>query len=227
MRRPCLAGVELSSSVAARFPAAPLPKDQVQGLEVTAQQKGVLETASDEELIARICADDKDALTHVFRRYAMLVRNVALRILGDEAEADDLVQDLFLFVHRKAVIFDRSKSSVRSWIVQMTYHRSIDRRRYLIGRNHYRNLELNGRHIEVARIGDSSFDRALVSALDGQRIEKALATLNPDQRETLRLYFYDGYTLQEIAARLGQSLGNVRHHYYRGLEALRKQVVER
>ena len=64
-------------------------------------------------------------------------RGVAFRILRDASEADDLLQEVFLFVHRKANIFDPSKASVRSWIVQMTYQRAIDRRRYLQSRHFY------------------------------------------------------------------------------------------
>jgi RNA polymerase sigma-70 factor, ECF subfamily len=181
----------------------------------------------DEPLLKSLQGGNAEALHHLFRRYAGLVRGIARRILRDDGEADDLVQDLFFFIHRKALIFDESKSSVRSWIVQMTYHRAIDRQRYLAVRNHYQTTELSRDYTVAAQIRDTSFDRAFVSALDGLRIEKALAGLTDDQRQTLRLYFYDGFTLQEIATRLGQSLGNVRHHYYRGLDALRKLVVER
>jgi RNA polymerase sigma-70 factor (ECF subfamily) len=186
-----------------------------------------LTDASDETLLAHATEGDSEALAALFRRFARLVRVVSLRILRDETESEDLVQELFLFLHRRAAVYDRSKSSARSWIVQMTYHRAIDRRRYLEARNHYFHVEPDATRSEVARIGDSSFDRAVASALDSRRIEKALAELTADQRQTLRLYFYDGYTLQEIAERLRQSLGNVRHHYYRGLDALRKQVVEK
>jgi len=180
----------------------------------------------DEELMSEVQEGVRDGLSVLFRRYASVVRRVAIRILGDEAEAEDLVQELFLFIHRRAAIFDKSKCSARSWIVQMAYHRAIDRRRYLVTRNHY----VTDRHdlaCDEAGIADKAFDRSIASALDGRRLERALATLTRDQQQTLRLYFYDGYTLQEIAERLGQSIGNVRHHYYRGLDGLRKQVLRR
>ena len=60
-----------------------------------------------------------------------------MRILRDDSEAEDLLQDVFLFVHRNCTIFDSSKAAVRSWIVQITYHRAIDRRRYLNSRHFY------------------------------------------------------------------------------------------
>src|SRR6476646_12230333 len=79
------------------------------------------EELSDECLVARVIDKNRDALAILFRRYSRLVRGIALRILGDASEADDLLQDVFLFVHRKLSVFDPSKESFRSWIVQMTY----------------------------------------------------------------------------------------------------------
>src|SRR5580765_1864190 len=76
---------------------------------------------SDEALMIRICEGSREALSILFRRYARLVRAVAMRILRDDSEADDLLQDVFLFVHRNCSVFDSSRAAVRSWIVQMTY----------------------------------------------------------------------------------------------------------
>src|ERR1700731_5243379 len=78
----------------------------------------------DDALMVRICDGSTEALGILFRRYARLVRTVASRILRDDSEADDLLQDVFLFVHRHCSVFDSSKAAVRSWIVQMTYHRA-------------------------------------------------------------------------------------------------------
>jgi len=80
---------------------------------------------SDEALMARICAGDKGALGNLFRRYARLVQAVGFRILRDTSEADDLVQDVFVFIHRTCRRFDNSKSTARSWVVQMTYQRAL------------------------------------------------------------------------------------------------------
>jgi RNA polymerase sigma factor (sigma-70 family) len=89
---------------------------------------------SDESLLCQICVGNGEALAVLFERYARLTRSVAARILRDTAEAEDLVQDLFLYIQRKCEIFDSSKSSARSWIVQMAYHRALDRRRCLKSR---------------------------------------------------------------------------------------------
>jgi RNA polymerase sigma-70 factor (ECF subfamily) len=181
---------------------------------------------SDEALIARIRPGDEEATALLFRRYAQLVRVVSLRILHDEAEADDLVQDLFLFLHKNAAIYDNSKSTPRSWLVQMTYRKAISRRRYLAARGHYKNAELDCCVPGFAAAATPAYDSSIEALFGRERLKKVMGELTAEQHETLRLHFYEGYTLAEIGKKLGQSLGNVRHHYYRGLGKLRKQVRE-
>jgi len=84
-----------------------------------------LADTSDEVLLSLCANGDQRALTVLFRRYYRLLRVVCIRILRDEAEADDLVQDVFLFLHHQAHIYDNSKSSGRSWIIQMAYRRAF------------------------------------------------------------------------------------------------------
>jgi RNA polymerase sigma-70 factor (ECF subfamily) len=182
-------------------------------------------TWSDELLVEGISKNDADALAHLFRRYARLVRGVALRILRDSSEADDLLQEVFLFIHRKCGTFDSSKSSARSWIIQMTYHRAFDKRRALQSRHFYTQVELN----EAAGVFDLQSNAVIgtdfpYELVGNTTIQGLLDTLSEDQRNTLSLHFYEGYTFAEIASKLDQSLGNIRNHYYRGLEKLRKQV---
>jgi RNA polymerase sigma-70 factor (ECF subfamily) len=153
---------------------------------------------------------------------------VAVRILRDSSEADDLLQEVFLFIHRKSEVFDPSKCSARSWIVQMTYHRAIDRRRYLKSRHFYTCVGLDGTtEVVDPRSQNREEDARLGSWVGNTTIEALLGTLTEEQRNTLSLHFYEGYTFAEIAAKLHQSLGNIRNHYYRGLDKLRKQVFPR
>lgn len=213
----------MSSSLTTRLPAVATPKETSQTLYGSGQRHGEEGQLSDEALIACACERDKDALACLFGRYAGLVRGVALRILRDSSEADDLLQEIFLFIHRKGSSFDSSKCSARSWIVQMTYHRAIDRRRYLQSRHFYTRADLD----EVAGLLDprTVAAREFSTQLVGKTtIQGLLDTLTEDQRNTLSLYFVEGYTFDEIAAKLDQSLGNIRHHYYRGLDSLRKQM---
>lgn len=177
---------------------------------------------SDETLLERLSDGHREALAILFRRYARLVRALAFRVIRDASEAEDLLQEVFLFIFRKSTLFDGSRGSARSWILQVTYTRAIDRRRHLISRRFYTNLGLEDPLIGAA---DSAFYEQTVEGTLGKAMLKKIdEALSEDQRRTIQLYFFEGYTLEEIAGRTGQSLGNVRNHYYRGLERMRQII---
>jgi len=108
----------------------------------------------------------------------------------------------------------------------MTYHRAIERRRYLTARHFYSREQVEGlgRCVVGKPTNESDYSAEAVFGRNG--LAEIFESLSDDQRETLRLHFFEGYTLGEIAVKLGQPHGNVRHHYYRGLERLRKQMFE-
>ena len=211
----------MSSSYAAGFRALPLSQEKAA---IVKEESLVSPDVSDQSLMSRICIGDHDALATLFERYARLTRCVAVRILRDTTEAEDLVQDLFLYIQRKCGIFDSSKSSARSWIVQMTYHRALDRRRYLKSREFYAQPHFQANGVQVVGKPTTESDYSAEAVFGRNGLDKIVNALSADQRETLRLYFFDGCTLAEAAERLGQPLGNVRHHYYRALDKLRKEM---
>jgi RNA polymerase sigma-70 factor, ECF subfamily len=209
-------------STTIRFPSLAVLKTETQPADSTVpSHSGEL---SDECLMISVAEESGEALALLFRRYSRLVRGVALRILRDASEADDLLQDIFLFVYRKASIFDPNKGSVRSWIVQMTYQRAIDRRRYLQSRHFYTRVDLDGAEALADSCKGREEGELWTSLVGNATIGGLLDTLTQDQRNTLVLYFFEGYALTEIAEKLNQSLGNIRNHYYRGLDKLRKQI---
>jgi RNA polymerase sigma-70 factor (ECF subfamily) len=179
---------------------------------------------SNEVLLQQVCQGTKEALAQLFRRHAGTVRNVAYRILRNEEEADDLVQDVFVYIFRKAALFRASRGPALSWIVQVAYHRAFDRRRRLITRHFYASLGLEEAALTVPDRSSetSSYEWSLEGVWGRESAAKLRELLSPSQLTTIELYFFEGYTLEEIAERLGQTLGNVRHHYYRGLEKLRR-----
>lgn len=174
---------------------------------------------SDESLLAKAGEGSKEALSHLFRRHRRSVLNVAYRILKDSSEAEDLCQEVFLFIFQKANSFDPAKGTGSSWIVQIAYSRALNRKQYLTVRQHYTVQELNEEHLVGVRqlpLVDDVLARSLLKQLREQ--------LSEEQRSTLELHFFEGYSLREIAEKTNQTLGNVRHHYYRGLERLRANV---
>jgi RNA polymerase sigma-70 factor (ECF subfamily) len=214
----------LSSSFTTRFPLVQLPKAEANGDASQVPQVDEEVGPSDETLLARFTEGDEQALGFVFQRYGRLLRNVAARILGDGSEAEDLVQDLFLFIQRKSVIFDSTKSSARSWIVQLLYHKAISRRRYLVTRQFYSHKDVEGISGQVVGAATTEDDYSAEAVFGRNGLEKVIESLSEDQRQTLKLHFFDGYTLAEISDKLCQPHGNVRHHYYRGLAQLRKHM---
>ena len=208
-------------SAAARLLSVPIVSRSKRNEEDAVVCASVL--ASDETLLIQVKEGKSEALAYLFCRYCGLARGIGRRILRDEGEAEDLVQEVFLFLHRNASVFDSSKSTARSWIVQIIYYQAISRRRYLSSRQFYvqadckessGDVDVRGRKDEHS--GEALFDRVALA--------EVLGTLTEDQRETLRLYFFEGHTLNEISAKLNEPLGNVRHHYYRGLDKLRERL---
>lgn len=188
----------------------------------TSDLSGSLDAVSDEDLLESIRNGSKDALSTLFWRHGRAVLHIAWRILRDDAEAADVRQDVFVAIFQNARLFDASKGSASSWMMQIAYRRAIDRRRYLMNRQHY-DAAVFDEH--ASNIGTAPLS---TDVIDGKAILSRLRdTLSPDQRETLELHLFEGLSLREIADRRGQSLGNVRHHYYRALDRLRSQVFGR
>ena len=181
---------------------------------------------SDDRLLSRIAHADREALSLLFRRHARMVRVLAERILRDRGEAEDLVQEVFLFVFRRAALFDSEKGSARSWLAQVTYHRAIDRRRQLVSRRFYSSVELEEAILRSEEpLGLATlYDDTIEAVLGKDTLRRIDESLSDDQRKVIHLHFVDGYTVAEIAEIIGQSVGNVRNHYYRALERMRREV---
>jgi RNA polymerase sigma-70 factor, ECF subfamily len=220
----CLLQGNMSNTVATRFDL-PLPREEGTGSLGVAIEATSSATRPDEVLINLISSGNNDALGLLFRRYARLVRGVALRVLKDPSEADDLLQDIFILIHRLCATFDSSKGSAQFWILQMAYRRAISRRRYLNSRHFYTRVELDDEIIHALETPSDS-DQPSNQILAGLDLQKLLGSLSEDQQQTIRLHFIEGYTLDEIAKMLGQTKGNVRHHSFRGLERLRKLIFD-
>jgi RNA polymerase sigma-70 factor, ECF subfamily len=176
--------------------------------------------ASDESLMARLLDGQKDALAELFRRYSRLVFSIGLRVLRDTGEAEEIVQEVFLYVHQKVGQFDASRGMAKAWIAQIAQHRAIDRRGFLGRRHFYVGTDLTLLADTLA--GNDDLEREIVSKLNRAHLQQAFEDLSDKQRLTLELYFFEGLELREIAERMNESSENVRHYYYRGLQKLRK-----
>jgi len=204
--------------------SVPFPTESGRRARVS-QHAGIprLPLATDEQLFARLGDGDREALGVLFDRYARLVLRIGLRTLHDNGEAEDLVQDVFLELYEKAKKFDANRGSARTWLIQIAYRRAFDRRAYLSRRGFYNGTEMTGwrNTYEGAGVLEEQID----SRVSGEQIRAAFAGLSESQRLTLQMYFFEGLNFREISARMGESLENTRHYYYRGLERLRRAVA--
>lgn len=149
-------------------------------------------------VLRRLTAGDHAALGEMYDRYAGLVNGLALRILRNTAEAEEVVQEVFVQIWRQAVRFDPGRGSVEAWISTIARTRALDRMRRRVSRR-----EEPG---EVPP-GTAADTPKTVEAL---AVRKALDSLSEDQRKALELAYYEGLTQSEIAERLGEPLGTIK-----------------
>src|SRR5207244_7642019 len=137
------------------------------------------------------------ALACLFRRQSLAVRAGSSRGLGDSYEAADMVQEVLLRVHHHAKQFASSKGSAPFWILQMAYRRAISRRRYLTSRHFYTRLDLDDAASQLAdpRMSVGQLEDSIDGGLENGGLQQAFEALAENQRQTLRLFFIEGYTL--------------------------------
>jgi RNA polymerase sigma-70 factor, ECF subfamily len=218
----------MSDTAAARMTTLPLAIRPEQKVGHGFPPLNATDEAGDEQLLVLIHTGNREAFSTLFRRFAESIHRVGRRVLRDQAEADDLVQEVFLYIHRKSGPFDRSKGSARSWIIQVAYTQALMRRRRLKAHGFYLS-GITDKPVECDHAADQGahYDQSVEGLFGRNGWRRVLESLTEDQRETLRLHFFEGYTFEEIAEKLGQSYGNIRNHHYRGLKKVRKHLTDR
>jgi RNA polymerase sigma-70 factor (ECF subfamily) len=173
--------------------------------------------ALDARCMARICNGDDGALAELYDRYAAMALGLALKIVRDQIEAEDVVHDAFIAVVQRSDQFKPERGTVVAWLVTTVRNLSLDRARRRIRRAQITDEEL--RHEPTEPIADPE-------SLSWQQRERAgvraaLATLSDSQRATLELAFFEGLSYPEIAEREKIPLGTVKSRAARALSALR------
>jgi RNA polymerase sigma-70 factor (ECF subfamily) len=176
--------------------------------------------AADADLVADLHARESTQFEILFCRYSRLVFGTAWRVLGNTAEAEDVVQEVFFYLYRKSEVFDPAKGSVKAWISQITVSRALDRKLYLARKHIYTCPDIESLELAAATDLEQETDTRLIR----ERLERALAELTQMQRLTIEFFYFEGLELREISQRLRAPLGSVRHYLYRGLERLRKSA---
>jgi RNA polymerase sigma-70 factor, ECF subfamily len=171
---------------------------------------------TDSELIAGVIKRERRAFDLFYERYAQIIFNLCVRILKDEAEAQDALQEIFLQIWRDAERFDPSRASVKTWLFTIARSRSLDR---------YRSRKTANSRLEdqtedqLQRIPDKEDVQG--AGVMQQYVSSALNRLSRNQRIVLELSYYEGLTQEEIAARLNEPLGTIKSRIRAALMKLR------
>lgn len=169
----------------------------------------------DSELLTRVQEKDEDALTELYRRFGGLIFTVALRVVGDKALAEEIMQDTFLRCWTRAETFDPGRASVGPWLAGIARNRSID-------------LLRSGQH--QARLRERvpldpgrfpRFSTEIDQVLARKDVGQALEQLSPGQRQVIEMAYYGGLTQQEIARLLGVPLGTIKSRTRLAMNQLR------
>jgi RNA polymerase sigma-70 factor (ECF subfamily) len=192
-------------------PSNPKPSDNRTWNSETANR-----AVDDAESLTRIGRRDENAMEDIFRRYSGPVYSVALRVLHDTGQAEDVLQEVFLQLWRNPTAFDQDRGSLGAWLMVIARNRAID----LVRRR---------------KPSDSVDDVVLASSINVadeaernvmmEKVHRALAELPSEQRKSLELAYFEGLSHTEIASRTGDPLGTVKTRIRQALITLRKAFV--
>jgi len=180
----------------------------------------VSSVANDVELLKAIAARDEAALAQLYDQYRVILFGLLMRILNNREEAEDVLQETFLQVWRRAGDFDEQRGRPFTWLVTLARSRGIDRLRTLAARER---VAIAGARDEAEVISDAASD-AFRSEQRGV-VASALEQLPDEQKQTLLLAYFDGLTQSEIAARLNAPLGTVKTRMRTGMMKLRELLA--
>jgi RNA polymerase sigma-70 factor (ECF subfamily) len=175
---------------------------------------------ADVELLKAVARGDEQALAQIYDNYRVILFGLLVRILNSREEAEDVLQEVFLQVWRRARDFDETRGKPFTWLVTLARSRAIDRLRSLGARDRVAQASVREAAEEVSDAARDTFrseQRALVTS--------ALSQLPEEQKGPLVLAYFDGLTQSEIAAKLGAPLGTVKTRMRAGMIKLRELLT--
>jgi RNA polymerase sigma-70 factor (ECF subfamily) len=186
--------------------------------------KEKLRRLADEELMGLVARNDADAFEVVLERHSDAAFSLAYRICGRRSIAEDVAQEAFLAVWRSATRYDRTRGSVRTWALGIVHNRAIDALRRS-GAHDRRRASDEG--IEETLEAPERTDTQAIENATAQEIREALGELPDEQRRTIELAYFGGFTHVEIASMLDTPVGTVKGRMRLGLQKLRTQLQGR
>lgn len=176
---------------------------------------------TDEQLVGQILQKDEAAFAELYERYRRKIFAIGYKVLGNEADALDMVQEVFLKLHRTIHLWDPERASFSAWLARLALNESIDRWRY---RKRRTTEDIDE---TIGLLEDSRLDSPLEISRGSELRQIVLTELEklPDlQRKVFLLRHFEGYQLHEIAAVTQHALGTVKTSLFRGTQTLRKRL---
>jgi RNA polymerase sigma-70 factor (ECF subfamily) len=171
---------------------------------------------SDVELLHAVARGDEAALARLYDGYRVILFGLLVRILSSREEAEDILQDVFIQVWRRAKDFDENRGRPFTWLVTLARSRAIDRLRQLGARQR---LATGAAQEQTEKVSDALSDTIKVA--QRETVRHALAELPAEQRHALVLAYFEGLTQSEIAAKLNAPLGTIKTRMRSGMIRLR------
>jgi RNA polymerase sigma-70 factor, ECF subfamily len=178
---------------------------------------------SDGQLLSALAQRDLSGLEELYDRYNKIAYSLAYRIVGDRGGAEDVVQDAFLSVWRQAATYRKERGAVRTWLMSIVHHRSIDRLRSTASSGTtfpYEELPEDKEETAKPSIWQQAWNN-----VKGDLVRRALERLPAEQKKSIELAYFSGYTQSEIAELMGVPLGTVKGRMRIGLQKLRSLLV--
>lgn len=174
------------------------------------------EQVADIEVLHAIARGDEGALACLYDQYRVILFGLLVRILNSREEAEDVLQEVFLQIWRRAADYDETRGKPFTWLVTLTRSRAIDRLRVLGARQRLATSAAQDQPEEASDALKDTF-----RSEQREIVQRALADLPHDQRHTLHLAYFEGLTQSEIAAKLNAPLGTVKTRMRAGMTKLR------
>ena len=175
---------------------------------------------ADIDVVQRLAAGDQDAVAELYDRHAARIMGLAIRIVRNSSDAEDVVQEVFSQAWRTAPNYQPARGTVAGWLLMMARTRAIDRLRSRQARRDAADgADLDGLPADVAPVSEQ-----LIASQQAARVREAMMTLPVEQRAALELAYFEGLTQTEIAERTQTPLGTVKTRIRTALTSLRRSV---
>jgi RNA polymerase sigma-70 factor (ECF subfamily) len=177
--------------------------------------------AEELDLLRRVAQRERVAFEQLYDRYSNILYASALKFVRENADAQDVVQDVFIQIWDKAKLYDPAKGKPLTWALTLTRNRAIDRIRAI-----QRRTRLRDEFQEETAMDESAGVREALSGVDAgekaQILRAAVSQLSPQQKKVIELAYFGGLTQTEISEKLGEPLGTVKARARRGLHKLKE-----